>query len=337
MGIVRRLRVLLASRNLFHNWLSAGIRYYLINRGLVDGDIDVKFKCNNNSNYILSRWIYSLIVNAYYDGLFKTLCDGELIGKFYSVIDLLYKNGKFILRMPDGVLLTVDSFNSIIIETWLYDIHYLGFNLNNWFILDIGAFVGDTALYYAKRGAFVVAIEPLLSNYETMIRNLELNPELKSRIIPMNAAIANEDGFVEFKYNTTFDGGASIYNINSRFVAKVKSMKLSTLLKEISNMGIDISKFKVRVLKADCKGCEYDMINDDAVKIFDIIKIEYSGYLVGKTYYELLGKLSTMGFKCRIWAHNDLAIKIGLDKHGMMTCVKDHEELYEGKKNLSVT
>jgi hypothetical protein len=79
------------------------------------------------------------------------------------------------------------------------------------------------------------------------------------------------------------------------------------------------------------------MINDDAIKIFDIIKIEYSGYLVGKTYYELLGKLSTMSFKCRIWAHNDLAIKIGLDKHGTMTCVKDHEELYEGKKNLSVT
>ena len=204
MSIIRRLKVLLASRNLFHNWLSAGIRYYLINRGLVNGDIDVKFKCNNN-NYILSRWIYSLIINAYYDGLFKTLCNGELIGKFYSVIDLLYKNGKFILRMPDGVLLTVDSFNSIIIETWLYDIHYLGFNLNNWFILDIGAFVGDTALYYAKRGAFVVAIEPLLSNYEIMVKNLELNPELKSRIIPINAAIANEDGFIEFKHNTTFD------------------------------------------------------------------------------------------------------------------------------------
>jgi len=93
----------------------------------------------------------------------------------------------------------------IIIETWLYDIHYLGFNLNNWFILDIGAFVGDTALYYAKRGAFVVAIEPLLSNYEIMVKNLELNPELKSRIIPINAAIANEDGFIEFKHNTTFD------------------------------------------------------------------------------------------------------------------------------------
>jgi len=89
MNIIRRFKVLLASRNLFHNWLSAGIRYYLINRGLVNGDIDVKFKCNNN-NYILSRWIYSLIVNAYYDGLFKTLCNGELIGKFYSVIDLLF-------------------------------------------------------------------------------------------------------------------------------------------------------------------------------------------------------------------------------------------------------
>jgi len=28
MGIVHRLRVLLASRKLFSNWLSAGIKYY---------------------------------------------------------------------------------------------------------------------------------------------------------------------------------------------------------------------------------------------------------------------------------------------------------------------
>jgi len=84
------------------------------------------------------------------------------------------------LRMPDGILLIIDSFDPVIIaETWLYDIHFLGFNLNDWFVLDIGAFVGDTALYYARRGAFVVAVEPLPSNYETMIRNLELNPELK--------------------------------------------------------------------------------------------------------------------------------------------------------------
>jgi len=42
MGITRRLRVLLASRKLFRNWLSAGIKYYLVKGGFLRaGDIEV--------------------------------------------------------------------------------------------------------------------------------------------------------------------------------------------------------------------------------------------------------------------------------------------------------
>jgi hypothetical protein len=228
MGITRRLRVLLASRKLFHNWLPAGIRYYLIKHGLVDRNITARFRCGGERVYVLSPWAYWLIVSAYYDGLFRLVCDGELIGRFFGVIDLIHRDGEFLLRMPDGILLTIDSFDPVIAETWLYDIHFLGFNLSDWFVLDIGAFVGDTALYYARRGAFVVAVEPLPSNYETMLRNLELNPELKPRIIPINAAISGEDGFVEFRYNATIDGGASTHGID-RFVTKVGSVRLSTL------------------------------------------------------------------------------------------------------------
>jgi len=235
--------------------------------------------------------------------LFKLACDGELIGRFFGVIDLIYRGGEFLLRMPDGILLTIESFDpTIIAETWLYDIHFLGFDLSDWFVLDIGAFVGDTALYYARRGAFVVAVEPLPSNYETMIRNLELNPELKPRIIPINAAISSEDGFVEFRYNATIDGGASIHGMG-RFVTKVRSVRLSTLIRELEGRGIGMSKFRVRVLKVDCKGCEYELVNDEAIRLFDIVKIEYSDYLINKTYHELMSS----------------ALKYGLDKHGIMT------------------
>jgi FkbM family methyltransferase len=253
------------------------------------------------------------------------MCNGEVIGRFFGIIDLIYSNGEFLLRMPDGILLTIDSysFNPLIIaETWLYDIHFLGFDLSDWFVLDIGAFVGDTALYYARRGAFVVAVEPLPSYYEAMLRNLELNPELKSRIISINAAISSEDGFVKFR--TTIDGSESIYGTD-RFVTRTRSIKLSTLINELGSRGIDISKFRVRVLKADCKGCEYELMNDGSLRLFDIAKIEYSGYLINKTYHELMSKLEELGFRCRVWAHNEFAIKIGLDKHGTMTCIKKNE------------
>ena len=89
-----------------------------------------------------------------------------------------------------------------------------------------------------------------------------------------------------------------------------------------------LDRFKVRVLKMDCKGCEYDVINEvDVLRLFDIVKIEYSGYLRGKTYHELKSTLEKLGFTCRVWAHNENALRIGLDRHGMLTCVKNREGL----------
>ena len=77
--------------------------------------------------------------------------------------------------------------------------------------LDIVAFVGDTALYYAKCGVFVVAVEPLTNNYETRMKNLGLNHDLKPRIVSINVAVAGEDGFMDVKYSGGIDGGASAY------------------------------------------------------------------------------------------------------------------------------
>jgi methyltransferase, FkbM family len=332
MNLIRKLRAFLKSRELFRNWFSAGLKYYLSKYGL---DVKyVKIKCDNDREYTLSRSAYFIVVNAYFDGFFKLLCDGDLVGRFWGVVDLLDKDGSLILRMPDGCVLDIDSFYPLILaETWLYEIHYLGFDLTNWFVLDIGAFVGDTALYYAKRGAFVVAVEPLPSNYETMMKNLSLNPDLKPRIIPINAAVAGEDGFMDFKYSGRIDGGASAYT-TSRFTARVRSMKLSTLIKELEGMGIDINQFKVRVLKADCKGCEYEVVDDDALRLFDIVKIEYSGYLVNKTYHVLKEKLEAKGFRCRAWAHNDWSLRIGLDRHGTLTCIKLCKNYWINKEGL---
>jgi hypothetical protein len=101
-------------------------------------------------------------------------------------------------------------------------------------------------------------------------------------------------------------------------------MRLSTLIKEITGMELDLGKFRVRVLKMDCKGCEYDVINEvDVLRLFDIVKIEYSGDLRGKTYHELKSALEKLGFTCRVWAHNDGVLRAGLDRHGMITCAKN--------------
>jgi FkbM family methyltransferase len=323
----RRLKVLIASRDLFHNWLLAGIKYFLVKHGLLKGDVIVK--CDDDV-ITLNPNVYSIIVNAYHDGVLRDVyCDKALRGRLRGAVDLvILKDGRGFLRMPDGVIVSPDIIGTLeVIETWLYDIHFLGFDLTDWLIVDIGAYIGDTPLYYAKRGALVVAVEPLPSNYEVMLWNLELNSDLKHRVVPVNAAISGRDGFVEFSYSTPMDGSASIYG-GGRFKVRVRSMRLSTLIREITGMGLDLGKFRVRVLKMDCKGCEYDVINEvDVMRLFDIVKIEYSGYLRGKTYHELKSTLEKLGFTCRVWAHNEYALRIGLDRHGMLTCVKNREGL----------
>jgi FkbM family methyltransferase len=317
------LKVLLTSRNLFSNWLSAGIRYFLVKRGMLRGRIDVR--CGS-AEYLLQPEVYSSMVSAYYDGVLRDfLCEQNMLrGRLWGTIDFIaLKDGRVILVMPDGVKIYFDFFDPLVVaETWLYEIHFLGHDLSKWFILDVGAYIGDTALYYAKRGAFVVAVEPLPSHYEAMLKNIELNPDLKSRIIPINVAIGPEDGYAEFGYSRSVDGGASMY-YSGKHRIRVRSVKLSTLIKELNAKGIDLNKFKFKALKMDCKGCEYDVIREpNVLKLFDIIKIEYSGYLRNKTYHELKKVLEDLGFKCRVWAHNEYALRIGLDKHGMLTCNK---------------
>jgi FkbM family methyltransferase len=252
MGILSRLETLFTSRRLFSNWLLAGIKYYLVERGFIRGDIVVK--CGDKG-YRLDPGIYSFIVSYYHRGFLKNVsCDESLTGSLGGAIDVVINDkGLVFLKTPDGILLVARAFDPmVLVETYLFDSHFLGFDLNGWLIVDVGAYIGDTPLYYAKRGAFVVAVEPLPSNYEVMLRNLELNPDLKHRVVPVNAAISGRDGFVEFSYSTPMDGGASIYG-GGRFKVRVRSMRLSTLIKEVTSMGLDLSRFKVRVLKMDCK------------------------------------------------------------------------------------
>jgi len=54
VSVIRRLRVLLASRKLFRNWLSAGIKYYLIKYHFTNEDIAIRFRCDNNKKYVLN-------------------------------------------------------------------------------------------------------------------------------------------------------------------------------------------------------------------------------------------------------------------------------------------
>jgi hypothetical protein len=81
MRISRKLKALLTSRNLFSNWLSAGVRYFLVKRGLVKGGY-VTVKCRDRV-YMLKPETYDAIVYAYYRKAFEFL---ECSNNIYAVV-----------------------------------------------------------------------------------------------------------------------------------------------------------------------------------------------------------------------------------------------------------
>jgi methyltransferase, FkbM family len=70
----------------------------------------------------------------------------------------------------------------------MYDA-YSVVDVRNRDVVDVGAFVGDTAVYFIKRGAHkVLAIEPHPRAFNELIRNIRING-LQGRVVPINAAL----------------------------------------------------------------------------------------------------------------------------------------------------
>ena len=174
-----------------------------------------------------------------------------------------------IITTPTGIRFHLPSIDGLVLaETYLYDIHFCGADLHGKTVVDVGANVGDTALYFAERGAEVLAFEPDPMNFQGLLANLELNPSLRPRVHPFPFAVGT-DGEVAF--HVGLGGGSGMYE-SAGTVRSVKSVSLETLLK---------GRDRVYLLKSDCKGAEYELARQPAMRRFDHLAIEYLLDLTG--------------------------------------------------------
>jgi FkbM family methyltransferase len=312
--IVKTLRKTLKSRDIIENWLSSRIIYFLIKHGIVEKkDMFVKLRSGGFTN--IPPRIYSLLINAYFNKMIHEVYrenDSLIID---GVIKISRLNNRLIYIMPDGVKLLAEDPDLgeygetefvTIYQTWILGSNFIAPLLDNWLIIDIGAFIGDTTLYYAKRGAFVIAVEPVPSHYNILLKNLELNPELKDRVLPINVAISDHDGFIDLAIEGVAHGGASQYQGFSKKIS-VKSFTLKSLIEYIEREHkVYIDKFDMKAIKFDCEGCEYDVINNEIgiISLFDSLIIECHGYLRGCTIFDIMNKLSEKGFYCEPINHD---------------------------------
>ena len=190
----------------------------------------------------------------------------------------------------------------VIVEVFVRRIHDSYSNdLTEKVVIDVGAAVGDTALYFASKGANVYAVEMTKSNYDRMIENLKLNPNLSKKITPIHCAVG-KDELIEYYDNSSDDisstaGASFLMNKYGNQAVKnsVMGMSIKTIINKFQISNVDL-------LKMDCKGCEY-LLNENDLKFVRNIKIEYVRYDPSHKLDLILNLLKKLGFSYIIFKH----------------------------------
>lgn len=233
--------------------------------------------------------------------------DKEGYWNYRDNVVITHNNIRFFIKNFDPLV-----FN----ETFLSDIHFSSFDLNNKIVVQAGGFIGDTALYYASRGAIIYSFEPDINSYNLALENIKLNPELSKNIVMRNYALG-DDGEIDFPIDPNGSGGSSVYNLENKKTIKVRSVSLSSILKEFSIENPFL-------LDLDIKGKEFEIINDKCISKFEMVRIEYSTHIGDKLIGSrdvIVKKLREYGFnKIRIFKHNELTYDLNI--HGTIEAVK---------------
>jgi len=157
-------------------------------------------------------------------------------------------------------------------------------------VIDIGANVGDSALFFASKGYKVIGFEPVPSIYELALKNVKLNPQLEKKINLVNKGLSDKKEVIKIKYNSLGDVAASSYLNESNYYCDIEAVTIKDILKEynIENPFL---------LKMDCEGCENPVIFNSDLSMFEKIIFEYHTFFTGVKHEKLVSKLEKQGFK----------------------------------------
>ena len=309
MAITRKINLffkVLTRRPLFRNYYGSFANYVLARYGLVRRR-DIIIKCFDNSVMRIDTRVFGSILHLY-------------VNNIVAGVDCLSN----VIKVANGSLVPIDefTFSSSVVEAlrrgWAYDFsgrywfkegvkfkhvywpiieifdlgQYSFLDVKNKVIIDIGSFVGDSAIYFALRGAKnVYAIEPHLGAYHEMLENIKLN-DMENKIVAINAALGNRLGEIKASSIDIDKTGGMYYGPGSSGNMKVLMITLEQLIREY---GIE-----PEILKMDCEGCEFDVILNDYENIrkFDELVFEYHSYAVGYSVTRLIDILKH-DFECR--------------------------------------
>ena len=239
-------------------------------------------------------------------------------------VDFVSSNSadEIIIETHDHVKFYLKYYNMSIIETFYNRQHEIASltDFKNKIVFDIGASIGETALYFSSKGSIVYAVEIDERNFYIMSEHLKINPNLSNSIHPLHAAIAH-DGEIEYTSDpehfidsTIFDSRFKGY-FNKGNRKKIKSYSVDGLLK--------LNKLdRVDYLKVDCKGCEFTLTKKDLEHVKNL-KIEYMKLDPSHDLLNLIQLIKDSGFQLRLFNH-EFTTRRSMSKGGNIIATKSN-------------
>lgn len=328
-GMFRLLRVALSSRKLFKNWFSAGLKYFLIVK-VLKKQASFTVKCQDGSILRLSHRLFGSLIYGFSNHMIQRIsCKEEKawindfpislsefeVASVYAVNLAIRWGWKYDEKEKCWVKDSIKLRHATVTEALLYE-EYRVLDVNGKDVIDIGSYVGDSAIYFALRGAKrIIAVEPHPRAFNEMIENIKLN-NLKNVIIPINAGLASKPGKICVE-DSVIEATIGAYHKPGECGSSVPAITLSDIVKKF-NIGNNA------VLKMDCEGCEYDIILNDyeSIKLFNEILFEHHSYKTGIPV-EVLLKILSRDFECRDVTMTSKYLKRQKGM-GLIKCIKKH-------------
>ena len=209
--------------------------------------------------------------------------------------DFKKQGGKIVFSLDHLKFITNKALEGCAILETFVEKQYDWLDVKGKTVVDVGANIGDTAVYFSKvkHARQVIAFEPYPYTYKMAVENIKIN-KVKN-VVLLNEGVGKQNDFMIIDASFESDAGSAL-----------KSFKKGKKVK-INSLESIVRKYKIEnaVLKMDCEGCEYDIIlnsSSNVLRKFDQMIIE--------THYgceKIEDKLKNSGFEVR---HSNTAYSI---------------------------